>query len=115
MTAPVELREFVGTAFDLAKLHTRFDVVEVDRLIDTFPWWKRALAWSLWRTPLKRLWQSRFHSPYGTVRAMLRPRSDDSATADERVRTQAAAVLAHDSVSCERPVPRVPSRDGESK
>lgn len=108
-------REFIGTAFDLEKLHARFDVLSADRLVDTFPWWKRALAWLLWRTPLRRLWRTRFHSPYGTVRAMLRPRSDDSAPEDVRVRAQADEVLARDKLSRERPVPREPSRDGESK
>lgn len=103
MTEPA-LRTFVGSVPDLHRLERAYDVVEVERLIETFPWWRRVLAWFLWRTPMRRALQRRFLSPYGSVRAILRTRSPISTPAESAVQAQAAEVLARDS-SREQPGP----------
>lgn len=114
MTVVPETREFIGSVFDLRRLEADYDVLQADRLVDTFPRWKRALSWCLWRTPLRRVWQRRFLSPYGAVRAILRLRSSSGTESEERIRAQADDVLARDSLSRERPAPEHHSRDGVS-
>lgn len=69
--------EFIGLTIACKKLTGEdgpFDLIDVAQLVETFPWWKRVLAWCIWRTPVRRLVEWRFFSPYGSVRAKLRPR-----------------------------------------
>jgi hypothetical protein len=67
--------EFVGRPLQLHAMESRYEILEMEVLAKTFPWWKRGIAWFLWRTPIKHVLRRRFMSPYGAIRATLRPRS----------------------------------------
>lgn len=114
MTVEPELTHFVGSADELRRAVRRFDVVELCLLVDTFPWWKRALARLFWRTRLRRAFEGRYRSPYGLVVATLTPIPVDRLDPDERIRAEAGQVLERDRLSRERSVPGATSVDGAS-
>jgi len=53
----------------------KFDDVEI--LVRTFPWWKRAVAWCLWKTPIRLLLRRRFVNPYGFVIGIVRVKNSN--------------------------------------
>jgi len=49
-------------------------IVDVCLLVDTYPWWKRALSWIVWKNrPFKWVARMFWRSPYCRVVALVNP------------------------------------------
>lgn len=72
MSGDEEIR-FLGTPSELAALREGYAIKTLTLLIHSFSWWKRCIAWCLWRTRMKKLLERRFRSPYETLDATLVP------------------------------------------
>lgn len=46
-------------------------IEDVCLLVETFPWWKRLIAWWFWKTPLKYMMRRAFVNPYGHIVAKV--------------------------------------------
>lgn len=73
-------RKFVGLPAD-AKAHLRREAAHIRSirlLAHTYPWWRRAASWLIWRSPLRRLVERRFANPYAHVVVVFDPHEQAS-------------------------------------
>jgi len=110
MPAELGRRSVVAFARELQALEERGYVIEyAEVLVRTFPWWKRTLAFLVWRPgPVRRRLGRRFVNPYNAIRATIRPPTDAEGEEDldGQIKAQAADEIASGSL------PLAPERGG---